>query len=139
MALSDSIKEKILAEITFSASRSSGPGGQHVNKVNTQVELRFQIEGSAVLDERQKQLLMAKLKNRINGQGELIITSKTERTQWRNRENGIQKFFDLVEQALKKTPKRIKTRPTGASRLKRLENKKQRSLKKDLRRPPEWP
>lgn len=137
MALPDSIKEKLLAEISFTASRSSGPGGQHVNKVNTRVELRFRIEDSTALDDRQKRMLRIKLKNRINNQDELIITSNTGRTQWRNRENGLQKFLDLVEQALKKTPKRIKTRPTGASRLKRLENKKRESLKKSMRRPPD--
>jgi len=138
MVLPDSIKEQILAEVQFSASRSSGPGGQNVNKVNTKVELRFSVQESAVLDENQQQLILSKLKNRINNQGELLITSGAERSQWKNKEKATQKFFELIEKALTRPRKRKKTQPTVASRIKRLENKKKRGQKKLLRKPPDF-
>jgi ribosome-associated protein len=137
MILPDTIKEQLLNEVQFSASRSSGPGGQNVNKVNTKIELRFPVQESAVLDENQKQLILSKLKNRINTLDELLITSGSERTQWRNKEKAIQKFFELIEKALTKPRKRKKTQPTAASRLKRLENKKKLGQKKNWRKPPE--
>lgn len=135
--LSDSIKDLLLKETSMTASRSGGPGGQNVNKVSTKVELRFPVEKSEILNDSQKQRILAKLKNRINKQGELIITSSTERTQWRNREKAVKLFFELIEKALIIQPKRKKTKPTAASRLKRLQNKKFLSEKKSLRKPPE--
>lgn len=137
MVLPDSIKEQLLAEVQFSASRSSGPGGQNVNKVNTKIELRFSVQQSAVLDENQKQLIVSKLKNRINNQGEMLLTSSAERTQWKNREKATRKFFELIEKALTKPRKRKQTKPTEASRLKRIENKKKQAQKKLFRKPPE--
>lgn len=137
MVLPDSIKEQLLAEVQFSASRSSGPGGQNVNKVNTKIELRFSVQQSAVLDENQKQLIVSKLKNRINNQGEMLLTSSAERTQWKNREKATQKFLELIEKALTKPRKRKQTKPTEASRLKRIENKKKQAQKKLFRKPPE--
>jgi ribosome-associated protein len=138
MILSDSIKEQLLTEVQFSASRSGGPGGQNVNKVNTKIELRFSVQESEVLDELQKQLILLKLKNRINNQGELLVTSSAERTQWRNKEKTTQKFFELIEKSLTKPRKRKKTQPTISSRLKRMENKKKLGKKKQLRKPPEF-
>jgi ribosome-associated protein len=137
MLLPDSIKEQLLTEVQFSASRSGGPGGQNVNKVNTKIELRFSVQNSAVLDENQKQLILSKLKNRINNEGDLLVNSSTERTQWRNKEKAKQKFFELIEKALTKPRKRKKTQPTAASQLKRIENKKKLGQKKQLRKPPE--
>ncbi|HDR50247.1 MAG TPA: aminoacyl-tRNA hydrolase [Mariniphaga anaerophila] len=138
MVLPDFIKEQLLAEVQFSASRSGGPGGQNVNKVNTKIELRFPVQESDVLDENQKQLIFLKLKNRMNNEGELLVTSSAERSQWRNKEKATQKFFELIEMALTKPQKRKKTRPTAASRQKRLENKKQLGQKKQLRKPPDF-
>lgn len=137
MVLPDFIKEQLLTEVQFSASRSGGPGGQNVNKVNTKIELRFPVQDSAVLDDVQKQLIFSKLKNRINNDGELIITSSAARTQWKNKEKATQKFFELIEKALTRPRKRKKTQPTVASRLKRLENKKKQGQKKIFRKPPE--
>lgn len=138
MKLPDTIKEQLLAEVQFTASRSGGPGGQNVNKVNTKIELRFSVKESTVLNENQKQLILSKLKNRINNEGELLITSASERSQWRNKQKSIELFFSFIEKALTKTRKRRKTQPTVASRLKRLENKKKRGQKKALRKPPEF-
>ncbi len=137
MKFSQSKKEELLSEVTFSASRGGGPGGQNVNKVSTKVELRFDVNDSETLTETQKQRILSKLKNRITTDGELVLTSSVERTQWRNKEKVTQKFFELVEQALTPPKKRIKTKPTKASKAKRLENKKKQGQKKELRKPPE--
>ena len=137
MILSDSKKEKLLTEVQVSASRSSGPGGQNVNKVNTKIELRFPVSKSEILNETEKRLILSKLNSRINLQGELLITASSERSQWQNREQATRKFFELIEKALTRPRKRKKTQPTAASRLKRLESKKKRGQKKQLRKPPD--
>ena len=136
MRLSEEQKQQLEAEIKFSASRSSGPGGQNVNKVNTRVELRFSIPDSSVFSDNQKSMLLRKIKNRINSEGELLLASESERSQWRNKEKAKALFFQLTEAALTPPKKRIKTNPTKASRVKRLENKKQLAEKKARRKPP---
>jgi ribosome-associated protein len=136
MILPDSRKEKLLSEVKVTASRSGGPGGQNVNKVNTKIEVRFHVDSSLELTDVEKQLIHLKLKNRINLEGELLITSSSERSQWRNREKAEKKFFEIIEKALTVYKRRKKTQPTAASRFKRLENKKRLAEKKDLRKPP---
>ena len=128
-------KKRLETEFVLSASKSSGPGGQNVNKVNTRVELRFSIITSAFLTSTEKHKIQIKLKNRINSEGELILVAQSERSQLRNREKVTAKFFELIETALTPTKQRIKTSPTKTSRIKRLENKKKMSLKKQLRKP----
>lgn len=130
-------KEKLLNEVQVTASRSGGPGGQNVNKVNTKVELRFPVHSSAELSDHEKQLVALKLKNRITNEGELLVTSTVERSQWKNREKAEKKFLELLEQALTVQKRRKKTQPTTASRMKRIENKKKLSEKKVMRKPPE--
>jgi len=122
------------SEFTFATSRSSGPGGQNVNKVNSKVELRFSVEQSLLLSDREKQIIMNKLKNRINSESELIITVQTDRSQLKNKEDAIAKFYELLIKAL--TPRKLRraTKPTKASVEKRLETKKQNSEKKALRK-----
>jgi len=137
MVLSEHRKQQLETEFKFSATRSSGPGGQNVNKVNTQVELRFSLIDSLVFSDIEKQILQQKLKNRMNSEGEIILVSSAERSQLRNKENVIQKFFDLTVKALTPVKKRIKTSPTKSSRLKRIEGKKLLSQKKQMRRRPE--
>jgi ribosome-associated protein len=124
-------------EFIFSSSRSSGPGGQNVNKVNTKIELRFNIPVSVLLSEEEKILLMEKLKNRIYSEGELIIVSQDDRSQLKNKENAISKFYQLLQHALTPQKKRKPTKPTLASRHRRLENKRRHSEKKQDRKPPE--
>ena len=136
MRLSESAKDKILSETQLNAARSSGPGGQNVNKVSTKIELRFPITSSDSLDESQKQRIRSILKNRISKSGELVLTAQSERTQLANRQIVIRKFFDLLEKALTVSKKRIKTKPTKSSNLKRLEKKKIISEKKQMRKPP---
>lgn len=124
-------------EFVFSASRSSGPGGQNVNKVNSRIELRFNITDSNLLSDEEKFLLMEKLKNRINSLGELIIVSQDDRSQLKNKENAVGKFYQLLQHAL--TPKKMRkpTKPSIASRHRRLESKRRLSEKKQDRKPPE--
>ena len=121
-------------EFQFSASRSGGAGGQNVNKVNTKVELRFHVASSECLSVHEKQLISRKLSNRINDAGELIIVSQSDRTQFKNKESAIEKFFELVEKALKPQKRRVATRPTKASKERRLDSKRQQSKKKTNRR-----
>lgn len=126
--------ENFYSEFIFSTSRSSGPGGQSVNKLNTKVELRFNISRSELLTENKKSLLFIKLKNRINKDGFFIINSQSERTQLRNKEKVIDKFYSLIKEALK-TPKiRRKIKLSKAKKEARLKTKKHRSERKTDRR-----
>jgi len=129
------IKSRILpAEIKFLSSRSGGPGGQNVNKVNTKIELRFNVIESISLAEKEKERIHEKLKNRINSEGELMIISQSERTQLMNRKKAEEKFFKLVASALTEKRKRKSTVPTAASQTKRLEKKKKKGAIKKLRK-----
>jgi ribosome-associated protein len=121
-------------EFIFSASRSSGPGGQNVNKVSTKVELRFDIPRSILLSEEEKALLMLKLRKKISAEGFLIIVSQSERSQLKNKEKAIEKFYLLVTKALTPVKKRKKSRPSAASKEKRLDDKKMVAEKKARRR-----
>lgn len=123
-------------EFRFQTSRSSGPGGQHVNKTESRVELFFNIDASTLLAPEEKERLQRKLKKRINADGELIIASEITRSQIRNKEDCIKKFFELIERALSVEKKRIATRPSLAARKKRLETKRLQSEKKQLRKKP---
>ncbi len=122
------------SELRFSSSRSRGPGGQNVNKVNTRVELRFNVKRSSVLSDHEKELILTSLKNRINTEGELLIASQAERTQLLNKRKATARFYKLILTALKEKPKRIATHPTKASDTERLEKKKKRSTIKKLRK-----
>lgn len=137
MKLTEAQKKLVETEIVFSATRSSGPGGQNVNKVSSRVELRFSVLNSTVFSDDEKARISLKLKNRINSEGEMILTSQTGRSQLDNKEKAIEKFFELMEKALTIQKKRIKTSPSITSRLKRMESKKITALKKQLRKPPE--
>jgi ribosome-associated protein len=130
----EEIKTRILSgEIKFATSRSGGPGGQNVNKVNSKVELRFNVKGSNSLSEKEKKIIFLKMKNRINSEGELLIISQSERTQLMNRKKAEDKFFKLLASALTEKRKRKSTGPTAASKEKRLEKKKKKGAVKRLR------
>lgn len=122
------------SEFVYSASRSSGPGGQNVNKVNTKVELRLKIHNSSLFSDPEKTLLFGKLKNRINSEGELILVSQAERTMMQNKAAVTEKFFELVSKALTKQKKRRATKPTHSSKIKRLDEKKIRGELKKMRK-----
>jgi len=121
------------SELEFSASRSSGPGGQNVNKVSTKMELRFNVAGSLLLTDPEKELILEKLAVRITAAGELIVVSQSERTQLQNKEKVIEKFYLLITRALTPRKQRKPTMPSKASREERLEKKRQQSEKKERR------
>lgn len=121
-------------EIRFTASRSGGPGGQNVNKVNTRVELRFNVSGSHTLTDSEKETILKALGNRITTEGDLIIISQSERSQLQNRKKAESTFFRLVSRALTPRAVRKPTKPTNASRIKRVDEKKKRGAIKALRK-----
>jgi ribosome-associated protein len=122
-------------EFVFNAARSSGPGGQHVNKVSTKIELRFNVQDSHLLLDEEKNILVSKLAGRISKEGTLILVSQSERSQLDNKRNVIEKFYKLIEKALAPAKKRRITQPTITSRIKRLEAKHIHAEKKARRKP----
>jgi len=121
-------------ELTFQATRSSGPGGQNVNKVSSKVELRFNFRSSLLLSETEKMVIAEKLANKINKEDEIVLVDQTDRSQLKNKEQVIEKFYALLERALTPRKKRIRTKPTRASVEKRLESKRVRASVKATRR-----
>ncbi len=127
-------RDYLISELIYKATRSSGSGGQNVNKVSTKVELRFLVNNSEFLSDEQKGRIKLKLKNRISLEGYLILTCDTERTQLANKKKVTELFFELIEKALHKPKKRTKTKPTKASKEKRLKEKKIHSERKKSRK-----
>ncbi|MDD4150809.1 MAG: alternative ribosome rescue aminoacyl-tRNA hydrolase ArfB [Bacteroidales bacterium] len=122
------------AELEFSFARASGPGGQNVNKVSSKAELRFHVLNSQIISEEQKSTLLKKLKSRINNDGILFLTSQEDRSQLKNKEKVIARFYELINKALKKHKKRVKTKPSKASIENRLKGKREVSEKKERRK-----
>jgi ribosome-associated protein len=123
-------------ELSFSTARSGGSGGQHVNKVETKVVLYFNVDTSVLLSEIQKSKIKSKLSNHINKEGILVISHDRKRSQIANKNAVIRKFNAMIEHALKKVKKRIKTKPSAASIEARKKAKSKRSEIKKLRKPP---
>ncbi len=124
----------ILTEISFLASKSSGPGGQHVNKVNTKMTLNFDIQASSILNDEQKKIILDKLASRINKEGKLSVTAQNKRSQLQNKEMALRKCDKLLAKAFAiKKPRKL-TKPKKSAILKRLDDKKKHSEKKSMRR-----
>lgn len=125
------------AELSFRATRSGGPGGQHVNQTSTRVEVRWQVTTSPSLTEAQRERLLEKLSSRIDSRGYIRIVADERRSQLRNREAAVSRLNELVQAALKKPKPRKKTKPPASANRKRLDEKRQRSIQKQQRKPVE--
>jgi ribosome-associated protein len=125
-------------ELVFKASRSSGPGGQNVNKLNTRVTVLFHVAGSPSLSEEQKQQVLSKLARRIDKEGVLHVAAQKHRSQEANRRAAVERLQQLVQEALQPVPVRRKTKAPAAARERRLQEKKQRSDRKQQRRGRNW-
>ena len=128
--------KKLIQELDYKAVRSSGAGGQNVNKVSSKVELHFDLPASGAFTEEEKQRLLKKLQNRLTNSEELILQCDESRSQHKNKELVTQRFLELVKQALIKPKVRKKTKPSKAAKLKRLREKKLNAEKKAARKDP---
>ncbi|MEA5110944.1 Peptidyl-tRNA hydrolase ArfB [bioreactor metagenome] len=123
-------------ELEFKTSRSSGKGGQHVNKTETRVEIHFRIPESVLLDDGQKAVLLEKLGHRLSEEGVLRMYSQKSRSQLANRDDVVRRFYELIAKSLKPVKRRIKTMPGKSQKEARLADKKASSRKKELRKNP---
>jgi ribosome-associated protein len=121
------------SELDFRATRAGGPGGQHVNTSSTRIELLWDLNASLSINADMRQRLLTKLRTRISDEGVLRLTSAGSRSQHQNKEEVVERFARIIDQALQKPKPRRKTKPTKASKEKRLAGKKKQSAKKDLR------
>lgn len=121
------------SELRFRFSRSSGPGGQHVQKSSTRVELLFDVASSPNLTDAQRARVMERLSGYVDSAGVLHVVAQSERSQWRNREEAVERFQELMRKALRTRKRRRPTRPTAASKEKRLQGKRQRAETKRRR------
>lgn len=131
-------QDNFIREFKFQTSRSSGPGGQHVNKVSSRVELRFNVSETQLLSESDKELLLKRLSTRISKEGILSIVVQIDRSQLRNKHLAIEKFFELVTKALIPETKRKIRKPSRRARERRLQAKHRDSEKKARRRDTDW-
>lgn len=130
-------KDDIIQELKFKAVRSSGAGGQHVNKVSSKVELTFDLQNSNALNEIEKTRLLKKLAHRLTKDNLLLLQSEETRSQHRNKELVVQKILEILETNLRVAKPRRKTKPTRSAIEKRLKSKKRAALKKINRGKPE--
>jgi ribosome-associated protein len=128
--------QNILSEVSYKSSRSGGKGGQNVNKVETKIELSFDILNSKYLTDDEKKLIVKKLTNRIDKSGILKLTSQTERSQYQNKLKANRRLIDIIKKSLKKEKKRLKTKPTKISKENRILKKKITSVRKSQRSRP---
>jgi ribosome-associated protein len=124
-------------ELSFRASRAGGAGGQHVNTSSTRIELIWNVDATAALDEAQRALVRERLASRIDGEGNLRIVASRERSQHQNRREAVARFREILERALQPRKKRYRTRPPRAAKEARLRDKKKQAEKKKSRRG-EW-
>ena len=131
------LKERnIESEITYKTSRSSGKGGQNVNKVETKVEAIFNIPDSNILTEEEKETISNKIRSRLDSEGNLRVTSQASRSQLKNKTDAVEKLIYTLEKALVKKKKRKPTKPSKESKEKRIKEKKSKGEKKQLRKTP---
>ena len=124
----------VASELEFVTSRSSGPGGQNVNKVNTKVTLRWPVVASVILSSEERDTITQKLASRITLEGELVISAQDKRSQLQNKEAALAKLDELLTKAFVKKKKRKATKPSKGAAQKRIESKKRQGEKKKMRR-----
>ncbi|MFT6870377.1 MAG: ribosome-associated protein [Paraglaciecola sp.] len=129
-------KENIIKELNFKATRSSGAGGQHVNKTSSKIELSFDLANSNSLNENDKNILKAKLASKLTKENVLILFCEETRSQHRNKDLAIKRFLNLIKTNLIRPKKRRTTKPSKGAIKKRVETKKRTSVKKALRKKP---
>lgn len=129
-------EKQLIREAEYKAVRSSGAGGQNVNKVSSKVELHFKLQDSEAFSEEEKERVIRKLSSRLTNSEELILQCDESRSQHKNKELVTQRFVTLIKQALIKPKPRKKTKPSKAAKLKRLREKKKLSNKKSSRKDP---
>jgi len=127
----------LISELNFKAIRSSGAGGQHVNKTASKVELTFNLNDSSIFDEEQKERLASNMKSRLTKDNVLLLQCDETKSQHKNKALVIERFLELIHKGLKVPKKRKKTKIPQSVKLKRLESKKLISEKKTNRKPPE--
>lgn len=130
--------ERIIHELNFKAVRSSGAGGQHVNKVSSKIELIFDLQNSSELTDDEKILLTKNLQSKLTKENVLLLQCDESRSQHKNKEIVIERFLELIKNGLKVPKKRKATKPTKSSVEKRIEKKKNIALKKVLRQKPKF-
>ncbi len=128
----------LLHEVTYKATRSSGPGGQHVNKTSTRVELYWNLEESQAVSDAEKALLRIALESRINREGQIALSASRTRSQLKNKREVTDKFIKLLERKVQPPRVRKKTRTPASVKRKRLKNKRFTSEKKANRRRPDY-
>jgi len=131
------ITENLIKELNFKAVRSSGAGGQHVNKVSTKIELYFDLLNAAELTSEEKELLLKNLQPKLTKEGVLLLNCDESRSQHKNKEIVIKRFLEIIYNGLKIPKKRKATKPSKSSIQKRLDKKKKLAYKKALRNKPE--
>ena len=127
---------QIIQELQFKAVRSSGAGGQHVNKVSTKIELTYDLQNSTAVTDKEKERLLLKLSNRLTKENVLLLQCDDSRSQHKNKELAIKRFLELIKSALVVPKKRKKTKPSRSAIEKRLNTKKKSALKKANRKKP---
>jgi len=128
--------EQIEPELVITTARSGGPGGQHVNKVSSKVIIRFDVTGSTRVSDEQKALLLRKLVSRLTLDGVLVVAAQESRSQHENKQKAYEKLSSILEKAFLQPKRRKPTKPTKASKTKRIQSKKQHAEKKKWRQRP---
>lgn len=131
-------KENLLKEVEFKAVLSGGPGGQHANKTSTKVELYWKVEQTTEFTHTEIHRILKNLKPRLTKEHVLLLSSNETRSQFQNKTRVTDKFFEIVESALKVPKKRKKTKPSKVSKLKRLHEKRLQTEKKERRKNPNF-
>ena len=124
----------LTSELEFKASRSSGKGGQSVNKVSTKIEIHFSVDDSQILTDGEKATIKSKLANKLTTENVLRVVSQSERTQYMNKKRALTKFEEMIEKCFVPRKKRVPTKPSKEAKERRLKEKREQARKKEDRR-----